>query len=145
SHLSPVPRLLITTEGRRCIEHIERIDPNNSRFDLLREAVRTRDVSGPNSRGETVNRVVCLLEQIVFVFETDHRHNRTKNLFLGDAHTILHFRKDRGTEEVTFLKVGRELWRLATGDHRRTFLASDIDVALDAIQLLFRNLWSHLS
>src|SRR5215217_6470984 len=100
AHLAAVARLFITTEGRRCIEHVVSIDPNNTRLDLFRETVRARDVSGPNPGGQAVDRVVCLLEQIVFVFETDHRHDWTKNLFLRHAHAVLHFRKDRRAEEV---------------------------------------------
>src|SRR5215216_5793094 len=71
AHLAPVARLLITTKGRRCIEHVEGIDPDNTRLDLFRETMRARDVPGPDSSGQPIDRVVCLLEQIVFVFESD--------------------------------------------------------------------------
>src|SRR5678809_1505325 len=55
AHLAAVARLFITTEGRRCIEHVESIDPNNARLDLFRKTMRTRDVPGPNASRETVD------------------------------------------------------------------------------------------
>src|SRR5689334_13457257 len=48
AHLAPVTRLLVTTKGRRCIEHVEGIDPDHARFDLFRETMRAGDVPGPN-------------------------------------------------------------------------------------------------
>src|SRR6185369_4514547 len=72
AHLAAIARLFITTKGRRCIEHVESIYPNNPRLDLFRKTVRARDIPGPNTSREAVDRVVGLLEQIVFVFETDH-------------------------------------------------------------------------
>src|ERR1043165_437722 len=42
-HRAPVAWLLVTTKGRRCIEHVEGIDPNHARFDLFRETMRPRD------------------------------------------------------------------------------------------------------
>src|SRR5687768_18602820 len=50
AHLAAVARLFITTKGRRCIEHVVSIDPNNTRLDLFRETMRARDVLRPNSR-----------------------------------------------------------------------------------------------
>src|ERR1044072_1200855 len=75
AHLAAIARLFITTEGTRCMKHVESIDPNHTRLDLLRKTVRARDVPGPNASREAVDRVVSLLDQIVFVFETDHRHD----------------------------------------------------------------------
>src|SRR5678815_3420891 len=82
AHLAAVARLFVTTEGRRCIEHVVSIDPNNTRLDLFRKTVRARDVPGPDTSRETVDRVVGLLDQLVFVFEADHRYDGSKDLFL---------------------------------------------------------------
>src|SRR5688572_11448496 len=35
AHLAAVARLFVTAEGRRCIEHVESVNPNNSGFDLF--------------------------------------------------------------------------------------------------------------
>src|ERR1041384_5630959 len=48
AHLAAVARLFISTKGRRCIEHVESIDPNNTRLNLFRETMRARDVPGPD-------------------------------------------------------------------------------------------------
>ena len=106
--------------------------------------MRARDVARPDARRETVNRVVCLLDQIVFVFERDHRHDGPKNLFLGHAHAVLHFVKNRRRKEVALLQRAFEPRRRATDDDRRTFTPRDIDVPLDAMQLFCGNLRPHL-
>src|SRR5690349_9013316 len=67
AHLAAVARLFITTEGRRCIEHVVSIDPNNTRLDLFRETMRAGDVSGPDAGRQTVDRIVRLFDQIVLV------------------------------------------------------------------------------
>src|ERR1043165_9873147 len=48
AHLAAAALMLVTTKGRRCVEHIEGIDPDHARFDLFRETMRARDVPGPN-------------------------------------------------------------------------------------------------
>src|SRR5256885_5715748 len=133
SHLAPVARLFVTTKRRRCIEHVEGIDPNNTRLDLFRKSMCARDVARPNTGRQTVDRVVRLFNQIVFVFEANDRHHWSKDLLLGHAHAVLHFRKDRWTEEVTSLERTIEPRRLTTCDNGRAFLPSDIDVTFDPV------------
>src|SRR5262245_24055106 len=71
-HFSPITGLLVAAKRRGRIKHIEGIDPNHASFDLAREAMGSGDVPGPNARRQTVNRVVGLFHQVVFVFEADH-------------------------------------------------------------------------
>src|SRR5919205_563551 len=68
----------------------------------------------------------------------------TQKLFLRHAHAVLHFRKDCRTEEVALLKRAFELRRLATGHHCRTFFTRDVDITLDTVELLLRDLRTHL-
>lgn len=47
AHLSAVARLFEPAEWRGGIEHIECVNPNDTRMDLLREAVGAHDVPRP--------------------------------------------------------------------------------------------------
>src|SRR2546427_11679708 len=72
AHLAAVARLLVTTERRSGIEHVVGIDPNDSGFHRASEPMRTRDVARPDTRGQSVHRLVRLTNQIVIIIKGDH-------------------------------------------------------------------------
>src|SRR6266496_1247439 len=72
AHLATVARLFEASEWRCSIKHVEGIDPNNSSPDLFSKPVRPRDIACPDAGGETVDRIVSLLDQFVLILEADN-------------------------------------------------------------------------
>src|SRR6266571_1521397 len=144
AHLAAITRLLVTAKWRRGIEHIEGIDPDNARLDLLCKAVRARDVARPDAGRQAIDRFVRLLDQIVFVRKGDDGNDWAEDLFLRDAHLVFDFGKNCRLEEVPVLKIPFQLWRIAASEHGRALFAPDSHITPNAIELFLRNLWSHL-
>src|SRR2546422_3474591 len=66
--------------------------------------MRTDDIAGPDARGETIDCFIRLPEQVVFIFETNHGHHWTKDLFLRHSHLVIHFAEDRSEEHTSELQ-----------------------------------------
>jgi hypothetical protein len=64
--------LFVTAKGRSGIEHVVGIDPNDSGMDFFGKTMGPRDVARPDSSGKTVDGVIGLLNQIIFVLERDY-------------------------------------------------------------------------
>src|SRR5205085_8669430 len=81
---------------------------------------------------------------IDFVRESDDRRDGAENLFLCDAHAIVYVAEDGRAEKVTAAKLFVEFGRRAAREHACALLPRDVNVALDAVQLFFGDLRSHL-
>src|SRR5687768_12280293 len=66
-------RLLVSTERRRRIELVERVRPHDAGLQLGRHLENPRALVGPHSRGQTVHRVVRLLDRLFERSESQHR------------------------------------------------------------------------
>src|SRR6266516_2593301 len=62
THFASVARLLETAKRRSGIKHIERIDPDYPGFDVPGESMGAHNIAGPDAGGQTIDRVVGLLE-----------------------------------------------------------------------------------
>src|SRR2546423_717962 len=144
AHLATVARLFVAAEGRGRVHHVEGVDPDDARLYLAGEAVCARDVARPDACGESVGDFVRLTDEVALVLEGDDGDDGAEYLLLRDAHLVAHLAEDGRLEEVASLQVAFERGRAAAAQHGRTFVARDVNVRLDAVQLLLRNLRPHL-
>src|SRR2546423_5885403 len=84
AHLAPVARLLVAAEGRGRVHHVVGVDPDDARLHLAREAMCARDVARPYSGGETIDGLIGLAYEFIFVLEGDDGDDRAEYFFLRD-------------------------------------------------------------
>ena len=100
--------------------------------------MRLADVAGPHAAAEAEHGGIGALHQLVHILERYRRDDRTKNLFLGDAHVVAHIGEHCRRHEIAFRQ--RPLCQtLATGKRARSFLLAEAQIAGHALELLLRH------
>src|SRR5215210_1259965 len=123
--------LLVAAERRGRVEAVVGIRPDDACAEALGHREDPRALLGPDTRRETVRRVVRLLDGLVRRAEGEDREHRPEDLLLSDPVALRHVREDRGREEPALL--GEAAGRLV--DLRALLLAA-LDQLLDPLQLL---------
>ena len=75
-----------------------------------------------------------------FAVERDHDQHRPEDLLLGDAHLVVDVHEDRG-----LVVEAATLETVAAGGQRRAFVAADLHVLLDGVELLLAHQRAHLA
>lgn len=118
--------LFITAERRVSGIIVIAIDPDASGFDGARDLVKLVRVACPDSRAETVKRVVGDFDRFGFVFESRDRSHGTEDFFLKHAHFVVTFEQGRLNVETFF--DTRVRLRFAARQNFRAFVLADLNV-----------------
>ncbi len=136
--LAAVAAHLVAAERHRRIHRLVAIDPDRAGAQRLRDLVRLADIGGPDAGAEAEGGGVGALDQLVRILERDRRDHRAEDLFLRDAHVVLHIGKHRRLHEIALRE--RALGEAAAaGKCRGALLLSDVEIAGDAVHLLLRH------
>ena len=124
-------------EGLAQIAHVLAVDEAHAGFHRRGHAVRTAQVLGPHVAGQAVGDVVGLDDGVGLVDEGDQAGHGAEDLFLRDAHAVVHVGEDRRPHEIAALQVCRQVRRIQpAGDQRGAFLRAQLDVAAHLGQVL---------
>src|SRR4051794_29411898 len=123
-------RLLVAAERRRRVEAVERVRPDDARTQALSHPEDARSLLGPNSRAQSVRRVVRLLERFLGRAERQHGEHRPEDLLLRDAVALRDVREHRRREPIALL--GQSARRLID---LRAFLLPARDELPDLLEL----------
>jgi len=82
------------------MQAIHAINPRSPRLKPMRRINSAAQVLRERSSSEPINRVVRLLDHIVFVFELDDDTDGIEDIFLDDLHGWVDVGGDRGLDEV---------------------------------------------
>src|SRR5450830_1630873 len=123
------------TERLTQVAHVLAVDEDHAGFDAVGQAMGLADVLGPDIGRQTILGIVGQLQGLGFILEWDQAHYRTKDLFLGNAHLVVHIGEHRRLDELPATQVRRQVGRTfqATGQQGGAFLDTDLDVAGDLV------------
>lgn len=111
------------------------VDPHGAGPELAGNVVSLADVLGPDTGGETVDRVVGTLDDLIDLGVLHDRHHGAEDLLAGDGHVIGHVGEDGGGHEVALVA------HAGTADsHAGALLLADVDEVQNALHLLLRDL-----
>src|SRR5450830_986195 len=124
-----------TAERLTQVAHVLAVDEDHAGFDAVGQAMGLADVLGPDIGRQTILGIVGQLQGLGFILEWDQAHYRTKDLFLGNAHLVVHIGEHRRLDELPATQVRRQVGRAfqATGQQGGAFLDTDLDVAGDLV------------
>src|SRR5215472_2337991 len=106
AHLPPDAGLLETAGRGGGVENIEAVHPDCACFDVVRDRVCLADVARPNGGRKPIRRVVCTLNHLVKVAESDDAHYWPENLFARNLHFILDIGKHGRLDEEAIVSDG---------------------------------------
>mmetsp|Transcript_8764 Transcript_8764/g.21650 ORF Transcript_8764/g.21650 Transcript_8764/m.21650 type:complete len:305 (-) Transcript_8764:347-1261(-) len=95
--------LLKATPRAAGVVAVVRVDPHDAGAQVLRHAMRTRDVPAPYRATQPEPRVIRELEGLGFVGERDDSHARAEDLLLEARHVRLDVADHCGLDEVALL------------------------------------------
>src|SRR5690625_4442667 len=101
--LAPKARIARTAPGQPDIRRPIGVDPDGPGLQLPREPVRPRNIAGPDTGSQAVDRAIGNAERILLVAERNDRRDRAEDFLLSDAHFVLHAGKDRRLDEISLL------------------------------------------
>jgi len=130
-------RLLEAAEWDLGVKLVHAVDPCGSGLQLMRNTDGAIDVLGEDSSCETVNSIVCLLDNICLIFEFDNNANRAEDLFLDDPHVGVGVGENGRLNKESLFSV-----TLSTYVDGGAFLLARVNVFHDAVVLDLRDLWS---
>src|SRR5215216_4866033 len=135
--------LLVAAEGR--LGRVDRrvVDADIAGLQASRQGVGALDVVRPDRRGQSVDRRVGGLHDLVLGGEGDYRQHRAEDLLLGKVHVLPHPVENGRGEKI----AGGEIalcYALAAGDQLRTLLLGALAVGEDAAGLGWRDDRTHL-
>src|SRR3989449_5045995 len=133
----------VTAKWRFLLDAPAAVDAQHARSDAPGNPQRATDVTSPDRADQAVGRVVDQPQDLVLVGERDDGENRSKDLFLGDAHPVVRVIEHGRIQEAAPRQ--RAAGRRSTGQQPRAFLPADLDVALDPFALLHRDQGPNLS
>ncbi len=107
------------------------VDPDHAHLQLLRHAVRPRDVAGPDRRTQGEGGVVGLADRVVLVVEGDDDDDRPEDLLLGNPHVVADVGQHRRLDEEATGQA-RDLGGPAAGDQAGALGDAALDVPEDA-------------
>src|SRR6202048_4094769 len=96
------------------------------------------DNASPARGGESVGGLVALKYGVVFVFERDRCRDRSEDLLARNPHIVVHVSEQCRLDKIAFARSG-----LAADRNLGAFLLADVEIALDAVELLARDDRSH--
>src|SRR5579863_2384500 len=105
THFAPPTRLLITAKGQGSIENVVAVNPDRAGAELGSQAMRLLDVSSPNARSQSVNRIVGLRDQLGGIAERNGCHHGSEDLLLHNLHLFVGIHQNRRLDEVAFVAV----------------------------------------
>ena len=132
-------RLLVAAERRVRGIGVVAVGPDPARLDAAAEAVGAVHVAGPDAGAEAVERVVGDRQRLGVVLEGRDREDRPEDLLLEDPHLVMAL-EHRRLDVEALAEVARQVVASAAGEQLGAFLAADVDVAQDLLQLLARGL-----
>src|SRR2546421_2274391 len=133
---------LVATKGRIERQRAVRVDPDGSRTQGVRHAVRPPDIARPDAGGQAITRLIRLPDDLFLRLERDHGEDRAENLFLGYAHLVVDLREDGRLNEKAMHQI-RVGGNLPSSDQLSTFLLGNVDVTLDLFLLAFEGGRTH--
>mmetsp|Transcript_39887 Transcript_39887/g.69060 ORF Transcript_39887/g.69060 Transcript_39887/m.69060 type:complete len:559 (+) Transcript_39887:102-1778(+) len=116
--------------------------PHTAGLDGTRHLVHLVGIAGPHASAKAVDTVVGDRNSLFGGLEGGHRSHRAEDLLLEDAHLVVSL-EDRRSNVVTAAQLARELVDSATGQHLRALGTANVEVALDAVELLITHLRAH--
>src|SRR5208282_1543326 len=115
------------------------IDPDDAGAERFYDAKGFIDVARPDGGCKSVWRVVGDANRVGFAVEGNHRRDRTKDFFAGDARGVIHVVENRGLDVIALA----ELLRAPPADGDLRFFLAYFQVRADAIILFFADERSH--
>src|ERR1035437_9605585 len=140
--LSTDTRDFVAAKGGPRRGQVIAICPYAPRWDAAPHPVRQVTVSRPHASAQPVESVVRQFERFGFVLKCRHRQHWSKDLLLEDSHLVVTLEYGR-LEVIAALEPSTHVRRFSTNEYLRTLLFADLDVGLDFVQLLARDLWSN--
>src|SRR6266540_4695386 len=131
--------LLVPAERDSREGGVRHVDPDCPGLDPTCKPVAPRGISGPDGCHQPVPDVVRDADRVLLILERDHRHDRPKDLLLGDGHRALDRREHRRRIEGT-LAVAEP----AARDDLGTLLTALLDEAVHLVAMLRGDERAHL-
>ena len=131
--------LLVAAERRMRGVGVVAVRPDPSRLDGAAHPVAGIAVARPNTRAETVERVVGDRQRFGLGLEGRHREHGPEDLLLEDAHLVVALEQGR-LHVVAARKLALHLRLAAAGEHLGAFLLAEVEVGQDLGQLLLGGL-----
>src|SRR5947209_3881225 len=119
------------------------IGPHTTRFDGPAHPIRSRHVARPQTGTQTIHGVVGKRERLVLVLESRHRQDRPEDLLLEYAHLVVSLQDGRFVVVAT-RELPSEVVALAADQKLSAFIKTDLDIALDLLELGLRHLRADL-
>ncbi|MCY1200129.1 hypothetical protein D9M72_115550 [compost metagenome] len=126
--------LLVAPECRMRGVGMVAVGPHAPRLDAAAHAECARAVTCPDTGTQPVERVVGNGQRLFLILEGGHRYHRPEDLFLEDAHLVVAGEYGR-LDVVAARQVAVQHVALAAGEALRAFLAAQVDVRQDLLQL----------
>ena len=123
---------LDATKGRGQVPDVFAIHPDHACLKLVCKTERAGEVIGPQIGGESVGRVICNLQGLLFTGEGNGGENRAKNFFLGNAHGVMRPGEEGWADEISGIPKN-----LAASGHFGSVLCCDIEIGGDFGEMLF--------
>lgn len=137
SKLSSDTRRLESSEGNSSVKLVVAVDPDGSGVDLVGDSNGSGDISGEDSRSETVLGLVGESDDLGLVLELGNDDDGSEDLLLEDGVLRVDVREDGGLDVVSLSSVS-----LSTGKEGSSLLLSGLDVSHDSVVLNLRDLGS---
>src|SRR6202789_4542469 len=108
--LAPEPAFLVAPEGRRRVETVEGVGPDDAGLELRRHPQDPGPLVGPDPGAQPVGRVVGLLDRLVDRAESEDGEHGPEDFLPGDA-VALRDPGEEGRREIVSL-LGKDAGRL---------------------------------
>src|SRR6185437_1679774 len=141
-HLVGLPSdtgLLVAAEGRMCRIGVIAVRPHTSRLNGPAHSVAGVDITRPDTGAKAIERVVGNPQSLGLILEGRHGDDRPEDLLLKHAHSVVSFEYGRLCVE-SVLETLAHYRPLAAGEHLGSFLACNVEIGEDLLQLLARGL-----
>lgn len=90
------PALLETPERHIGIQRVDTVDPGRPGLEFFGGIQSAVDVLSEDRGGETIEGIICLMDNVFLILELDENTNWAEDLLLHDLHVRRRVREDRG-------------------------------------------------
>src|SRR5208283_5528071 len=105
SKFAPETGLLVAAPRGLHVSRLHMVYPYDARAQGLHGAHSFENIARPNRSGQTVGRIICDLQRVLFIFERNHRGHRSKDFFARNAGAVIDVIEDSRLDIVTLSKL----------------------------------------
>src|SRR5271155_3366299 len=141
SQLSPYSALLHPAERHSEIRVIAAVDPDHTSLKPAGNSVCPLHISCEDGTSQTISRIVCLCQCLLFCLKAGNHNERPKDLLAIDLHRVLHVYEYGRLDKVPFTISDLLVW-CTSGSQCRSFTLPAFNVTQHLLVLRLCHLWA---